>query len=301
VSLLVTGSIGIDTVKTPHGVSEECIGGAAVYFSMAASFFCPVRFVGVIGDDCPFDLAKLFSGRNVDLAGLEIRPGSKTFRWMGTYHEDMDSRTTDYVELNVLGEAPPKVPAAFKDSRFVFLANTAPKLQHELLDQVAEPEFVAADTMNLWIQGHLDELKALLKRIDCLIINEDEARMLAGDQNLIAAARRILGMGLWVVVIKKGASGSLVCDVDGNIFVLPAYPAEKVVDPTGAGDSFAGGLMGCLADSGRSDFQTLTRAVAYGTVVASYTISDFSLKGLIGTSREHIERRIERLRKVTSF
>ncbi len=163
-SLLVTGSVAIDTVKTPYGVSENCLGGAAVYFSMAASFFTPVRLVGVIGPDCPFDLAEVFAGRDVDLAGLEVREQSKTFRWAGTYHENMDNRTTDSLELNVLAEAPPTVPGSFKDSKFVFLANTAPRLQHQLLEQVQRPAFVAADTMNCWIEGHLDDLKSLLEK-----------------------------------------------------------------------------------------------------------------------------------------
>jgi len=210
-SLLVTGSVAIDTVKTPYGVSENCLGGAAVYFSMAASFFTPVRLVGVIGPDCPFDLAEVFAGRDVDLAGLEVRPQSKTFRWAGTYHENMDSRTTDCLELNVLAEAPPRVPDSFRDSNFVFLANTAPRLQHQLLEQVQRPAFVAADTMNCWIEGHLDDLETLLEKTDCLIINEDEARMLANEHNLIRAGEKILDTGPGVVVIKKGESGSIMC------------------------------------------------------------------------------------------
>ncbi|MFH1718047.1 MAG: PfkB family carbohydrate kinase [Planctomycetota bacterium] len=300
-SLLVTGSIGIDTVKTPHGVSENCLGGSAIYFSMAASFFSPVRFVGVVGSDCPFDLAEIFTGRNVDLTGLEIRRQSKTFRWAGSYHVNMDDRTTDHMELNVLAEAPPKVPEAFRDSQFVFLANTAPALQRELLEQIEKPVFVAADTMNCWIQDHLGDLKALLERIDCLIINEDEARMLADEHNLIRAAREILYMGTALVIIKKGESGSIMCSADGDIFVLPAYPASEVKDPTGAGDSFAGGFMGYLAQSGRTDFETLKTAVAYGTVAASFTIADFSLNGLTGTDRAEIDNRIETLRAVTAF
>jgi len=300
-SLLVTGSIGIDTVRTPHGVSEDCLGGSSVYFSMAASFFGSVRFVGVVGSDCPFDLAEVFSGRDVDLAGLEVREQSKTFRWAGTYEENMDDRTTDSIELNVLAEAPPAVPDVFTDSRFVFLANTVPKLQHEVLAQVREPVFVAVDTMNCWIQDHLDDLKSLLEKADCLMINEDEARMLAGEQNLIKAGRIILDMGPGVVVIKKGESGSLMCSADGEIFVLPAYPAADVIDPTGAGDSFAGGFMGHLAQTGRTDFGTLKTAIAYGTVTASFTIADFSLEGLASATRSDIENRLENLRKVTSF
>jgi len=300
-SLLVTGSIGIDTVKTPHGVSEKCLGGSSIYFSMAASFFAPVRFVGVVGDDCPFDLPQVFAGRDVDLGGLEVRPGSKTFVWHGTYHDNMNDRTTDHVELNVLQEAPPKVPEAFRDSKFVFLANTAPALQLELLSQVAEPTFVAADTMNLWIDANLDDLKQLLQKINCLIINDDEAKQLAGKSNLIQAADDILGMGMDVVIIKKGESGSLMCSKNGEKFLLPAFPATEVTDPTGAGDSFAGGFLGYVAQSGQTDFDTLKLAVAYGTVVASFTIADFSLNGLTGTSREAIDQRLTDLRQFTSF
>ena len=300
-SLLVTGSIGIDTVKTPHGVSENCLGGAAIYFSMAASFFSPVRFVGVIGDDCLFDLEKVFAGRNVDLAGLEMRQGSKTFRWVGTYHENMDDRTTDSVELNVLAEAPPKVPEAFRDSKYVFLANTAPTLQQQLLEQVDEPEFVAVDTMNLWIENSLEDLKALLKKTDCLIINEDEARQLACEHNLIKAAKSILDMGPDFIVVKKGESGSFLYSSDGEKFLLPAYPAEDVIDPTGAGDSFAGGFMGHLAQKQKTDFLSLKEAIAYGTVTASFTIAGFSLEGLESISRNDIDKRFEILREITSF
>jgi sugar/nucleoside kinase (ribokinase family) len=300
-SLLVTGSIGIDTIKTPYSVRESCLGGSAVYFSMSASFFSPVRFVGVIGSDCPFDLAEVFADRDVDLRGLEIRAKSKTFRWAGTYHEDMDDRTTDHVELNVLAEAPPKVPDEFKDSKFVFLANTAPILQQQLLEQIDEPVFVAVDTMNLWIQQNLDDLTALLTKIDCLIINEDEARMLADQQNLVKAAREILDMGPSVVIVKKGESGSIMCNTDGDIFILPAFPAADVKDPTGAGDSFAGGLMGYLAQRGRTDFETLKTAVAYGTVLASFTIANFSLDGLTSITRSDIDIRLTELRKLVKF
>lgn len=299
--LLVTGSIGIDTVRTPHGFSERCLGGSSVYFSMAASLFAPVRFVGVVGEDCPFNLAEVFKGRDVDLRGLEIRRGSKTLVWHGTYHENMNDRTTDHVDLGVLLEAPPKVPAVFRDSRFVFLANTAPALQMELLEQVGKPTFVAADTMNIYINKFLDDLRKLLKRIDCLIVNDEEARLLAGRTNLIEAARSILAMGPQTVIVKKGESGSLMCAKDGSRFVLPAYPATEVVDPTGAGDSFAGGFMGYLAQARKTDFETLKTAVAYGTVVASFTIADFSLDGLKKVTRQDIDGRLEMLRKFTSF
>ena len=300
-SLLVTGSIGIDTVTTPYGVSEDCLGGSSVYFSMAASFFTPVRFLGVIGPDCPFDLAEVFAGRDVDLRGLEVRAQSKTFRWTGTYSDNMDDRRTDYIELNVLAEAPPEVPEAYRDSKYVFLANTTPGLQMQLLEQVQGPDFVAADTMDCWIKDDLDDLKRLLEKIDCLILNDGEARMLADEYNLIKAAEKILDMGPGVVIIKKGESGSMVCRAGGERFILPAYPAGEVKDPTGAGDSFAGGFMGYLAQTGKTDFGSLKTAVAYGTVVASFTIADFSLKGLTSISKGDIDGRLETLREVTGF
>jgi len=299
-SLLVTGSIAVDSVKTPYGVSENCLGGSAVYFSMAASFFGAVRLVGVIGPDCPFDLAKVFAGRNVDLTGLEIRKNSKTFRWAGTYHEDINKRTTDRLELNVLAEKPPKVPLAYRDSKFIFLANTAPALQLQLLEQLGDPSFVASDTMDCWIQGQRDDLDRLLKKIDCLIINEDEAKMLADENNLIKAADAILNMGPKVAVIKKGEYGSILCSAKEK-FILPAYPSADVKDPTGAGDSFAGAFMGYLAQVGKSDFESLKQAVAYGTVAASFTIADFSLAGLTSISRDDIDDRFKFLRKLTQF
>jgi len=300
-SLLVTGSIGIDTVRTPFGASENCLGGSAVYFSLAASFFSPVRFVGVVGGDCPFDLKEVFADRDIDLAGLEIRPDSKTFRWAGTYHGSMNERTTDRLELNVLAEGPPKVPDAFKDSRFVFLANTAPGLQLQLLGQVGSPVFVAADTMNCWIENELGDLKRLLGKIDCLIINEDEARMLAGELNLIEAVKQILKMGPAVVAVKKGEYGSLLCDGSDNIFILPAYPSEVVKDPTGAGDSFAGGFMGYLAGENDTGFDNLKKAVAFGTAAASFTIEEFSIQGLASIDKGNVDRRFEQLRCIAKF
>jgi sugar/nucleoside kinase (ribokinase family) len=300
-SLLVTGSIGIDTVKTPHGVSKNCIGGSAVYFSMAASFFSPVRFVGVVGNDCPFDLAEIFAGRQIDLDGLEIRKGSKTFRWQGSYQGQMSEATTESVKLNVLAEKPPVVPPQFADSNFVFLANTAPALQMQLLEQVRSPQFVVADTMNLWIENELDALKSLLKKVDALIINDGEARLLANNSNVIAASQRILDMGPKVVVVKKGEFGSMLVNSDGSCILLPAYPTSDVKDPTGAGDSFAGAFMGYIAKTKKTDMETLKTAMAYGTVVASFTIEDFSLQGLAATTTSDIEKRFMLLRELTTF
>jgi sugar/nucleoside kinase (ribokinase family) len=300
-SLLVTGSIGIDTVRTPFGISESCVGGSAVYFSLSASYFAPVRFLGVIGDDCPFDLAEVFQGKDVDLEGLEVRPDSKTFRWTGSYEGSMNEAVTDAVELNVLAEAPPVVPESYKDTKFVFLANTTPVLQMQLLEQIDYPTFVAADTMNLWIETACDDLKALLRKIDMLVLNDGEARLLTGQKNVILAAQEILKMGPRYVVIKKGEYGSMLCDKDGDMFILPAYPTSVVIDPTGAGDSFAGAMMGYMADIGRVDFISLRNAIVYGTVLSSFTIGDFSIHGLNKIDRTQVEERYAVLRKVTQF
>ncbi len=300
-SLLVTGSIGIDTVKTPFGFSENCVGGSAVHFSMAASFFSPVRFLGVIGGDCPFDLRETFEGKDVDFEGLEVRAGSKTFRWLGSYEGEMNEANTDGVELNVLAEDPPIVPDAYKDSEYVFLANTAPSLQIQLLDQLSNPKFVAADTMNHWIVTAVDDLKGLLKRIDMLVINEGEARLLTGHRNLMTAAQNIIEMGPKVVIIKKGEYGSMMCNSDGDCFILPAFPTTIVIDPTGAGDSFAGAMMGYLAETNKIDVISLRNAIVYGTVAASFTIGDFSVHGIKAIDKADLEERFDTLRKVTLF
>jgi hypothetical protein len=268
---------------------------------MAASFFTPVRFVGVIGPDCPFDLHKVFAGRDVDLVGLEVRKGSKTFRWAGSYEGSMNEARTDAVELNVLAEEPPRVPEKFRDSKFVFLANTHPALQQQILSQIESPVFVAADTMNLWINNEKDQLKKLLKKIDALVLNDGEARLLTGEHNTVSAAIKILDMGLNAVIIKKGEFGSMVMNKDGGIFMLPAYPTAKVIDPTGAGDSFAGAMMGYLASAGKADMETLSTAMAYGSVVASLNIEGFSLESISKRTKQDIEERYKQLKKMTSF
>ena len=300
-SLIVTGSIGIDTVQTPYGQNRDCVGGSAVYFSLAAGFFTNVKLLGVAGEDCPFDLKETFQGCDVDLEGLEIRKGSKTFRWSGSYEGDMSEARTDEVSLNVLAEAPPRVPDSYRDSDYVFLANTSPSLQMELLDQLGATSFVAADTMNLWIQTANEDLRKLLKRINMLVLNEGEAKLLTNCHNLVEAAQQILKMGPEYVIIKKGEHGSMLFDSAGQIFLLPAYPTSVVIDPTGAGDSFAGGMMGYLAHSKTVDYVTLRKAMAYGTVVSSFTIGDFSIHGIQTASREMIDERLEILRKVTQF
>ena len=301
--LLVTGSIGIDTVETPFGKRESVLGGSAVYFSYAASFFTPVRLVGVVGEDCPDGLLDIFEGRPVDTSGLETRQGSKTFRWHGSYVADMNAAETVEVDLNVLAERAPAIPEQYKDSQYVFLANTHPSLQAQMLGELKQRKLVVADTMNLWIQTTRPELLALLKQIDGLVLNDGEARLLTGQDNLIAAAKDVLKMGPTFVVIKKGEHGCLMVtgDSGGEAFVLPAFPTEKVVDPTGAGDSFAAGMMGYLATQSSLSASTIKRALAFGTVTASFTIADFSLDGLRAASREQIDARWDEFKRAMTF
>src|SRR4051812_11930647 len=300
-SLLVTGSIGIDTVETPFGKRDDVIGGSAIYFSYAASFFTPVRLVGVVGEDCPKNFFNVFEGRDVDTTGLETRKGSKTFRWHGSYVKDMNEAVTVEVDLNVLAERAPKIPDNFLDSKYVFLANTHPVLQQEMLGRLRQPRLIVADTMNLWIQTQRDELAKLLTRIHGLVLNDGEARLLTEERNLISAARQVLKMGPRFVVIKKGEHGCVMVSDHKECFTLPAFPTSHVVDPTGAGDTFAGGMMGYLATQGTFSPATIKRALAFGTVVASYTISDFSLSGLQSTDRDQIDERWYDFKQTMAF
>ncbi|MEL6739237.1 MAG: PfkB family carbohydrate kinase [Planctomycetota bacterium] len=288
-SLIVTGTIGIDTVYTPTGEHREGIlGGSCSYFAAAASLFCPVRLVAAVGDDFPADhRASLERFGNIDLGGLEVRGGSQTFRWAGKYLDNMDERETLSTDLNVVAEAPPKVPAGFVDSRYVFLANSHPAVQADLLEQIEQPVLSVADTMNLWIDIAKDDLTSLLKKVDGLVLNYEEAEQFAGVRNPVVAGRKILDLGPRFVVIKKGEHGCILVHEDG-MAALPAFPTERVVDPTGAGDTFAGGMMGRLAQTDPADpseFDTLRRSLAFGTVVASFAIEKFSLDRLAELTR----------------
>jgi len=299
-SLLVTGSIGIDTVETPFGKRENVIGGSAIYFSYAASFFTPVRLVGAVGEDAPGEMFKVFGEQEVDTTGLEVRKGSKTFRWHGSYLKDMNEAVSVQTDLNILAEAAPKIPEKFLDSRYIFLANTHPVLQQQMAASLHKPRLIVADTMNLWINTARPELLKTLKMIHGLVLNDGEARLLTEKKNLIEAAREVLKMGPKFVVIKKGEHGCLMCSGD-HVFALPAFPSDTVVDPTGAGDSFAGGMMGYLSTQGNTSMATLKRALAFGTVVASYTIADFSLGGLKSTDRERIDHRWSQFKQIVDF
>lgn len=294
-NLICTGTIGIDTIETPgSGRREELLGGSVVYFAAAASFYASTRLVAAVGDDCPpafLETIRALPG--VDTAGLEIRKGSKTFRWGGKYLEDMDRRETLFTELGVLEEAPPAIPDAFKDSEIVFLANSHPAIQGDLLSQLTAPKLAVADTMDLWINIAKDDLTALLKRVDGLVLNFDEAELFTGHRNPVTAGRHLLELGPRFVVIKKGEHGCILVHRDG-LCALPAYPTERVIDPTGAGDTFAGGLMGRLTASGLGDpgsFESVREALAHGTVVASFNVESFSLERLRQISRADLHAR----------
>ncbi len=295
--LIVTGSIGIDSIHTPTGSAEEVLGGSCIYFAAAASFFGRVRVVGAVGDDFPREHLTTFDHFNLDVDGLEQRPGSKTFRWRGKYHENMNERETLEVDLNVLAEQLPPVPDHYRDSRHVFLANTHPAGQLELLANFPDRDLAVADTMDLWIETERPTLLKLLKQIDGLVLNDSEAIMLTEQPNIVRAADAILELGPTFVVIKKGEHGALLCHHHGQA-ILPAYPARNVVDPTGAGDSFAGGMMGHLAATGDHSVNSLRTAMAYGTMVASFNIESFSLERLKHIGRNHLDNRLAEYRQM---
>jgi len=284
--------VAIDTVETPFGVARDVLGGSAVYFSFAASCFCPVRLVGAIGEDFPEEFRTLLAGRPIDLEGLEVVACGRSFRWRGSYQGRMDQAETLEVHQNVLEDYKPKIPPRFCDSRFVFLANCSPRTQLHVLEQVAPCEFVLADTMNLWIQTEREALLELMGRVDAIVLNDAEALQLSGQPNLLGASRWICEHGVRHCIIKKGEHGSVLRGPDG-VFVLPGFPAERVMDPTGAGDAFAGGVMGYLAGQGRVDADALKRALAYGTITASFAIEDFSVGRLAQVTAQDVERRLK--------
>lgn len=292
-SLLVTGSIGIDTVRSPYGQVDGVLGGSAVYFAFAASQYVPVRLVAVVGDDFPDEFRAILESRKIDLTGLEVRPGSKTFRWTGRYEGDMNEAETVAVDLNVLAEQGPKVPASIADSETVFLANTHPTLQRELLAQLIAPKLSVCDTMNLWIANERESLLETLKKVTGVIINDAEARQLTDRVNLIEAGEAMLDLGPEFIMIKKGEHGALLVSSSGAV-AIPAFPTKDVRDPTGAGDSFAGGVIGYLSAQGKHDPDTLRNAMVRGTVAASFTIEDFSLRRVQHLTRDEIDQRVDR-------
>lgn len=299
--LVVVGSVALDSVETPaHGCRENVLGGSAVFFSYSASFFAPVRLAGVIGEDWPAEHLEMLRRRNIDTAGLQVIAGGKSFRWSGRYLENMNDRETLSLSLNVMAEFDPVLPEHYRKCKFLFLANGATEMQLRVIDQCPAAELVVADTMDHWIVNDRENVLKMLKRIDGLVLNDSEARLLTGDHNLVRAGRGVLRLGPRFVVVKKGEHGAMFFS-EHETYVLPAFPTCDVVDPTGAGDSFAGGMMGYLAEQGNFQPKTLKQALACGTVVASFCVEDFSLDRLRQIDRAAIDRRMHEYRQMLTF
>lgn len=298
-TVLVVGSVALDSVETPFGRADEVLGGSGTYFASSASHFAPVQLVGVVGDDYPVDRLQPLAGRGVDLSGLERADGS-SFRWRGRYRHDLNAAETLETHLGVFSNFRPKIPEAFRTAPFVFLANIDPRLQLQVLDQVERPRLVACDTMNFWIESRRPELVELLGRVDLITLNDGEARQLTERANLVQAARWILDRGPRFVIIKKGEHGAFMFTSD-SVFFAPAYPLESVFDPTGAGDSFAGGFIGYLASTGDLGERSMRRAVVVGSAMGSFAVEQFSNGRLLEISRDDIDRRVHEFRQLVAF
>lgn len=299
-SVLVVGSIALDTVKTPYGNADDSLGGSALYFSAAASLFGPVDVVGVVGSD--FDASKIsfLKKRNVNFDGLYVESGD-TFRWGGRYHKNLNKRDTLFTYLNVFENFQPKIPAQYRNADYVFLANIDPTLQFQVLEQIKKPKLVVLDTMNFWISGKRQMLEEVVKRCDILILNDEEARELSEEENLITAIKKISSNGKpKTLIVKKGEHGAALYH-QNKFFYIPAYPIEQVIDPTGAGDSFAGGFLGYIAKEGNHRLSTMKKAVVYGTTIASYNVEDFSFNRLIRLDSEEIDKRFKEFKALTRF
>ncbi|ODS76591.1 MAG: sugar kinase [Cytophagaceae bacterium SCN 52-12] len=301
-SLLTVGSVAFDALETPFGKTDRIIGGAATYITLAASYFTEDNnLVAVVGDDFPSSMIGVLEGRGINTEGLEIRKGEKTFFWAGKYHENMNSRDTLVTELNVMGSFDPKIPGSYQGAQYLMLGNTSPSIQKAVLDRLnTRPKLVMLDTMNLWIEIALDDLKAVLKEVDILTINDEEARLLSKEYSLRKAARKILAMGPKTLVIKKGEHGALLFYED-EVFFAPALPLEEVFDPTGAGDTFAGGFIGYLAQTDDISFDNLKRALVYGSAMASFCVEKFGVERMTNLSREEINERVAEFVKLAIF
>jgi len=299
--LVVVGSVALDSVETPaHGKRNDVLGGSAVFFSYSASFFTSVRLAGVIGEDWPPQHLKMLQERAIDTAGLQVIRGGKTFRWSGRYLANMNDRQTLSLNLNVMAQFDPVLPEHYRRCRFLFLANGATETQMRVIDQCPGAQLIVADTMDHWILNDRENVLKLLKRVNGLVLNDSEVKLLTGDENLVRAGQNVLRFGPRFVVVKKGEHGAMFFS-EHEIYVLPAFPTCQVVDPTGAGDSFAGGMMGYLAEKGSFEPGTLKEAMAYGTVVASFCVEDFSLDRLQQIDRASIERRMAEYRQMLTF
>lgn len=300
-SVLIVGSVALDSVETPTGKVERALGGAAVYSSVAASFFSSVRMVGVVGEDFPQEHLDFLDSRKIDTKGIQVVPGGQTFHWKGSYEGDMNQANTIATELNVFQDFKPQLSNDYRSSKFVFLANIDPELQLQVLDQVTDAKLVAMDTMNLWISIKRDALLEVLKRVDIVFINDAEARQLTGIVNLAKAAAEIHSYGPKYVVVKKGEHGAVMFCNDDICFAAASYPLDEVADPTGAGDSFAGGFMGYIASTGELNDTNIRKAVVYGSTMASYNVQDFSLNRFKRLTVKEIESRYEEFKRIVFF
>ena len=298
-SILVVGSVAIDSVKTPFGNRPEALGGSATYFSVAASFFAKVNIVATVGEDFPKRYISLFKSRKIGTEGLHIAKG-KTFRWKGWYDYDLNTAHTISTHLNVFQDFRPEVPRNLKDSKFVFLANIDPELQYNVLKQVTRPKLVACDSMNYWLEHKKKGFEKLLDKVDIILLNDSEARQFTGEANLMRAARVIISFGPRAVIIKKGEHGVIYFSKDSH-FIAPAYLLETVYDPTGAGDTFAGGMIGFLSKAGRINEQVIRKSIIYGSILASFAVEDFSIDRMLEISMEDIDRRYKHFREITKF
>lgn len=297
--IVVVGTVAFDTVETPFGRGENVLGGSATYFSTSASFFTDVSLVAVVGEDFPDEHVRFLKSRDINTDGLQRIPG-KTFHWSGKYGYDLNEAQTLDTQLNVLMEFKPDLPEAYRDAEYLFLANIDPDLQMEVLEQMHKPKLVACDTMNFWISSKPEALRRVLQRVDIVVINEGEARQFTGEANLVKAARQIIALGCKRLVIKRGEYGVLMFTAD-TVFAAPAYPLEEVFDPTGAGDTFAGGFMGYLANTGDLSEEGIRQAIVFGSVMASFNVEDFSLERMRRLEYKEIESRYRSFKALTSF
>ena len=297
--IVVVGSVAFDNVETPFGKVDDVIGGSATFFSVSASFFAPVAVVAVVGGDFPKSELEFLRSRGIDTTGIEVADG-RTFRWTGRYHEDMNLRDTLDLQLNVFADFRPKLPESYRAAEVCFLSNIHPGLQTSVLDQLRAPQLIGADTMTHWIQDTRSELETLLGRVEVLTVNDEEARLLSGERNIVTAARKILALGPKSLLVKRGEYGVLHFSGDA-VFAVPAFPLEQVFDPTGAGDTFAGGFIGSLVKSGDFSARSVRRAIVYGSVMASFVVEDFSLNRLRKLTLEDVERRYRQFVALTEF
>jgi sugar/nucleoside kinase (ribokinase family) len=298
-SVLVVGSVAFDTISTPLSKCSQVLGGSATYSSVSASFFSPVNLVAVVGKDFPQEHKDLLVGKGVNLGGLEVKEG-KTFSWEGEYDWDFSDPQTLATHLNVFADFDPKIPQEYKESEYVFLANIDPQIQNKVLEQIAKPKLVICDTMNYWIENKREQLVELLKKIDIFLLNESEARQLSGETVIVKAAKKILKLGPKRIIIKRGEHGSLMFS-DDSVFCVPAYLLESIFDPTGAGDTFAGGFIGYLAKCGNLNETSIRKAIVYGSIMATFAVEDFSLNRLGKINKDDIDKRFEEFRELTCF